>query len=466
MSIFVRDRSFYSKLLSIAVPASIQGLVSFAVNVTDTVMVGSLGEFSIAGVSLANQFSFLFIITSYGLSAGMGVLTAQFWGKGDRDAVCSGLSITLKISFVFSLTFAIVAGFFPSSIMSIYTNDANVIAEGAAYLSRLSVSFLFLGLTTMISIILRTTGIVKLTLLTNCIALVLNIFFNWMFIFGNLGAPRMGAAGAALATSICRFVEILIVLTFTFRIDKRVRFRFHMLLRWDRDIFRNYLKNGIPVLVSDILLAIGSNLTSVVLGRMGAVVTSAASIANTINQLTLVFLMGVSDSAGVITGNTVGEGKYKQAKEYGKTSLALAVAICIFTVCIILLIKGVIFRPFQIGDRVAKIFNVGEDTERIAGQLIYTLAALSIFSTLAFIQTKGILRAGGDTKFLMVADVLFLWLVSVPLGFLTGLYLKWAPVIVFFFLKSDDVLKCIWCLFRFKSGKWIKNVTIRSDEIV
>ena len=462
MSLLVKERSFYSKLLSIAIPSSLQGLISFGVNVTDTVMVGSLGEFSIAGVALANQFSMLFMITCFGISAGMGVLTAQFWGKGDREAVCAGLSITLKISFAFSLLFVVVAGFFPASVMRIYTTDVNVITEGAAYLEWLSVSYMFLGFTTMITGILRTAGIVKLTLITNSVALVLNIFFNWMFIFGNLGAPRMGTAGAALATLICRTVEIFIIVIFLFIIDKKVRFRPRMLLWWDIDIFRNYLKNGVPVLISDILLATGINMTSVVLGRMGAAVTSAASIANTLNQLNLVFLMGVANAAGVITGNTVGAEKYKEAKEYGKTFLVLTVVISIFAASVILLIRGVIFKPFHIGGGIVKIFSVTEETEKLAGQLIYTLAALSPFWTMSFMLTKGILRSGGDTKFLMIADILFLWLVSIPLGFLTGLYLKWAPFIVFFFLRSDDVIKSIWCLFRFNGGKWIRNVAVRN----
>ena len=465
MRIFVKERSFYSKLLSIAIPTSLQSLITFTVNIADTVMVGSLGEYSIAGVALANQFSFLYQITCFGIAGGMGVLTAQFWGKEDRDAMGAGLSIILKIAMAIGLLFMAVAAFFPSAIMSVYTTDPAVMIEGASYLRWLSVSYLFVGLTTMMSSILRTAGVVKLTLLTNCVALFLNISCNWILIFGNLGAPRMGTAGAALATTICRVVEFAIIAVFLFKIDDKIRFRLHMLLRWDKDIFRNYLKNGVPVIVSDVLLAVGNNMTSIVLGRMGAVVTSASSIANTINQLTSVFLMGVANAAGIITGNTVGAGRYKQAKEYGKTFLALTVGVSIFSVCLILLIRSVIFRPFNIGGNIVKIFNVGEDTEKLAGQIIYTLAGMSVFLTLSNILTKGILRSGGDTKFLMLADVVFLWLVSIPLGFLTGLYLKWTPYIVYFFLRIDEVIKCVWCLFRFNSGKWIRNVAVRGEDL-
>ena len=465
MRLFVKDRSFYSKLLSIAVPTTLQSLITFTVNIADTVMVGSLGEYSIAGVALGNQFSFLYQITCFGIAGGMGVLTAQFWGKEDREAMGAGLSIILKIAFVVGLLFVITTAFFPLSIMTVYTTDPTVRAEGASYLRLLSLAYLFTGMTTMMSSILRTAGVVKLTLFTNCIALVVNISLNWILIFGRFGAPRMGVAGAALATTICRIVEFAIIAIFLLKIDDKIRFRLRMLLHWDKDIFRNYIKNGVPVIVSDILLAVGNNMTSIVLGRMGAVVTSATSIANTINQVTSVFLMGVANAAGIITGNTVGAGRYKEAKEYGKTFLALTVVVSIFAIGLILLIKGFIFKPFTIGGNVVKVFNVGEETENLAGQIIYTLAAMSVFMTLSNVLTKGILRSGGDTRFLMVADVIFLWLVSIPLGFLTGLYLKWAPYLVFFFLRIDEVIKSIWCLFRFNSGKWIRNVAVRGDEI-
>ena len=461
LPLFVKDRSFYSRLVHIAIPISLQGLVVFGVNVTDTVMVGSLGENSIAGVAIANQFSFLYQITCFGIAGGMGVLTAQFWGRKDREAIGAGLSIIMKLASAFGLLFLMAAAFFPQFIMGVYSTDKPVIAEGAAYLRWLSLGYLFLGLTTMIASTLRTVGVVRLTLLTNCIAFVLNIFLDWMLIYGELGAPRMGVAGAALATTICRAMEIIIVLFFLLKMDSRIRFRPHMLFRWDRDIFRNYLKNGVPVIVSDIFLGVGGNMTSVVLGRMGAVVMSATAIANVIYQLVQVFLMGVSNASGVITGNTVGAGEYEKAKSYGKTFLILATLISFFAIGSIQLVKDLIFREITIGTITVQAFNIEESTKALAYQLLNTLSIIAIFMTLGNVLTKGILRAGGDTRFLMIADVLFLWVVSVPLGFIAGLYLHWPPYVVFFCLKIDEVIKCIWCLFRFSSWKWIHNVAVR-----
>jgi len=465
MSFLTKDRDFYSKLIHIAIPVTLQSLVMFGVNATDTVMVGSLGEYSIAGVAIANQFSFLYQITCFGIAGGMGVLSAQFWGKKDRDAIGAGLSIILKIAFAFGLLYLVAAARFPKSVMGIYSIDEFVMSEGAAYLRMLSLGYLFTGITIMIASTLRSVGIVMLTLLTNCVALFLNVFLNWVLIFGKLGAPRMGVAGAALSTTICRAVELTIVLIFLFKIDDKIRFRISMMRRWDKDIFKNYRKNGVPVIVSDIFLAVGNNMLSVVLGRMGPAVMSSAAIANTVFQLTSVFLMGVSGASGVIIGNTIGEGAFEKAKEYGKTFLSLTVMVSLFAIVIIQLVKSVIFKEFYIGGAAVQVFNVEDSTKEIAGMLINTLTFITVFMTLSQILTKGILRAGGDTKFLMIADVLFLWIVSVPLGFLTGLYLQWPPYIVFFFLRIDEVIKSIWCMFRFYSWKWIRDVAVRVDAI-
>ena len=461
MGLFVKDRTFYSKLLHIAIPVSLQGLVTFGVNVADTVMVGSLGEYSIAGVAIGTQFTFLYMITCFGIAGGMGVLTAQFWGKKDSEAIGAGLSIILKIAFSVGLLFVFAASVFPRQIMSIYTTDLMVQAEGARYLRVLSVGYLFLGLSVMTASTLRTVGIVKLTLLTNCIALVLSISLNWIFIFGNLGAPRMGVVGAAMTTTISRIVEFSIIFFYLLKKDSRIRYKLRMLLRWDRDIFANYKKNGVPVIVSDIFLAVGSNMVSVVLGRMGAVVMSATAIANMIYQVASVFFMGVSGASGIITGNTIGEGEYEKAKAYGKTFISLAVIVSAVAIVCIQLVKSFIFGEFIISGETVKLFNIGDATRDVAIQLINTLSFIAIFMTLSNMLTKGILRAGGDTKFLMIADVLFLWTVSVPLGFLAGLVFHLPPYIVLFCLRIDEVIKTCWCMFRFFSWKWIRNVAVR-----
>lgn len=450
LTVFKQENDFYKKMLAIAIPITLQNLITIGINMADTMMLGSLGEVALSASALANQFSFIFLVIHYGLSGGAGVLTGQFWGKGDKESIGKTLSMMFKISAIFCFGFFILGQFFPEQIMRIYTPDIDVIREGSKYLKILSFAFLVQGFSTIAIGILRTVGVVKLALLSTSISFFANIFLNWMFIFGNLGAPRLGAAGAAVGTLISRIIEFSIVITYLLFIDKKIQFKFKSLFKHDNEIFKDYIKHGTPVLISDFILVIGLNMLSVIMGRMGSEMVAANSINTVLQQFCTVFLMGVSNASGVIIGNTVGAKEYDKAQEYSKTFLGLAIMIgCISGILIFSL------KNFMIG-----FYDVSGRTKEIAYQLMNTTALIVIFSSVGSTLTKGVLRAGGDTKFLMKADVLFLWLLAIPLGFIAGVVLNLPAGIVFFCLKIDEVIKALWCTKRLLLDKWIKNVTL------
>lgn len=449
IDVFKRESSFYKKMLAIAIPITLQNLINIGINMADTMMLGSLGETALSASALANQFAFVFLVLHFGLAGGAGVLTGQFWGKGDNESISNTMSIMFKLSAAISILFFILGQFFPEAVMKIYSIDAEVIIEGAKYLKILSFAFLMQGFSLIAIGIFRTVGVVKLALISTSVSFVLNIFLNWMFIFGNLGAPRLGTAGAAVGTLFSRIVEFLIVIIYLLFIDKKIRFKLKSLLHFDTKIFKDYLRHGTPVLISDFILIIGLNMLAIIMGRMGSDMVSANSITSTIQQLATVFMMGVANASGVIIGNTVGAGEYDKAQEYGKTFAAISVVIGI---CAGLLI-------FSSKNLVLSIYNVSESTKMITRQLMTTSAIIVTFQALSSTLTKGVLRAGGDTKFLMIADVIFLWLVSIPLGAAAGLWLNLSPGIVLFCLKIDEVIKALWCSKRLLANRWIKNVT-------
>ena len=327
LTVFKQENDFYKKMLAIAIPITLQNLITIGINMADTMMLGSLGEVALSASALANQFSFIFLVIHYGLSGGAGVLTGQFWGKGDKESIGKTLSMMFKISAIFCFGFFILGQFFPEQIMRIYTPDIDVIREGSKYLKILSFAFLVQGFSTIAIGILRTVGVVKLALLSTSISFFANIFLNWMFIFGNLGAPRLGAAGAAVGTLISRIIEFSIVIIYLLFIDKKIQFKFKSLFKHDNEIFKDYIKHGTPVLISDFILVIGLNMLSVIMGRMGSEMVAANSINTVLQQFCTVFLMGVSNASGVIIGNTVGAKEYDKAQEYSKTFLGLAIMI-------------------------------------------------------------------------------------------------------------------------------------------
>ncbi|MGL5694515.1 MAG: MATE family efflux transporter, partial [Peptostreptococcaceae bacterium] len=451
--LLVKDKDFYKKIIQIGVPISLQGLITFSVNMTDTMMLGSLGEITLSAASLANQFCMIFLIINFGLGGGSGVLTGQFWGQKDTKSINKTLSILLKFSFVFAIILMLLAQLIPDKIMSVYTTENSVIEQGSMYLKVISLSFIMQGIAVTSTIVLRTIGAVHVGLMASSCSFIVNIILNYILIFGKFGSPALGIQGAAIGTLVARIIEFIIVALYLLKFDKKIKFKLKYLLQTDKDILSKYIKIGLPVLVSDILLVLGMNMLSVIMGRMGSDMVAANSISNIVNQFTMILLQGISSASAVITGNTIGSGKLEKAQERAVTFLVLSLVFGFIAALIILLSKNFI----------VDFYNVSDNTKEIAYSLLNSTAFIAMFSFTSGILTKGVLRAGGDTKFLMLADILFLWVASIPLGYLAGIVLNLPPGIVFVALKIDEIIKSIWCVKRLLSKKWIKRINQEDD---
>lgn len=383
-----------------------------------------------------------------GISMGASVLTSRFWGMKDNTSLKKTITIMLRFCILLSALFMIATIISPSFLMRIYTNDVEVIKQGVLYYKWMVPCYLLLGLSLTCTIVLRSVGQVKIPLLASIGSFFINIFFNYIFIFGKFGAPRMGTEGAALGTMLGRIMEFSIICTYFFFYDKQIGYRIKDLLMNCKSILKDYISVSIPVFISDMLLAFGNSAVAMVMGRIGTDFVSANSITVVTQQLTTVFIQGVCHSGSIITGHTLGEGKKKKAQEQAYTFLMLGI--------IIGAISGVII--LAISDTVVNYYNITEETKEIAKQLMNSIALILVFQSMNSILTKGVLRGGGDTKFLMLADILFLWVLSIPFGYMAGLVWNLSPYWIYFCLKSDQIVKAIWCVFRLRSGKWIKAI--------
>jgi putative MATE family efflux protein len=445
---FLGDQKFYRDVVQIAVPVTLQSLITVGVNMMDTVMLGRVGETALSASSLANQFINIYHICCMGIGMGASVLTSRFWGMQDIHSLKKAMTIMYRLCLGIGLLFTLLTICFPEFLIAIYTNENAVQMAGVSYFRWSIATYLLLGLSLTSTIVLRSIGQVKIPLFTSIGAFFINVFFNWVFIFGKLGAPRMEVAGAALGTVIARVFEFSMICGYVFLKDKKIGYRVKDLRMKCQDMVGDYLKISIPVLISDSLLAFGNSAVAMVMGHIGEKFISANAITAVTQQLTSVMTQGISNASGIITGQTLGEGNVKRAQDNGYAFLFLGAVLGVVAGLLITLISGPMINYYK----------VTEETKAIAEQLMFSISIIIIFQSTNSILTKGVLRGGGDTKFLMVADILFLWVASIPLGALAGLVWHLPAFWIYFFLKIDQIIKCVWCVFRLKSGKWIKKI--------
>ena len=447
--IITRDKRFYRLLFSIALPIAVQNLITFMVSMVDTLMVGALGEVQLSAVSIANNLFFVLTILMFGLAGGSNIMISQYWGKGNVKTIHKILAIMYRVCLVITGIFIVIALFFPKNFMGIFTTDKAVIDFGASYLRIVSIGYIFYSITNCTIMMLRSVKTVSISIIVYTASLVVNAILNWILIFGNLGAPSLGIKGAAIATVCARITEFSIVLLFMFIYERKIVLRFEHLVKIDKGILKDYVSLCTPVLCNEFLWAIGASMISVIVGRMGTEVVAANSINAVAHQFVTVFIFGMSNATAVIIGNTIGEGKKEKAKEYAKSIGIFSVIMGCISGLMILIIK-----PY-----IVEFYNVSYGTKLIAMNIMTVTAFIIIFQSLASNFMMGVLRGGGDAKFVLVNDLIFMWLVAIPGGFFVAFVLELPVALVFLVIKCDEILKSLTSVYRVLSGKWVNDVT-------
>ena len=463
MKLFQNEPTFYKGVFALALPIALQSLITIGVNMLDTIMVGSLGETALSATSLANSFISIYQIFCMGLGMGASVLVSRYWGmkkaadgheeeagRALKQTVCLMLRLTVGLAALFALATL----FIPSLIMKTYTSDEEIIRLGDIYFRWSVVTYFFLGTSLVSTIVLRSVGQVRLPLYVSIGAFFVNLGANYIFIFGKLGAPRMEVAGAALGTLIARLFEAGMILGYLFGVDKKIGFRLRDLFMKTGSLIGEYIRISIPVLVSDAILAIGNNSVAMVIGHLGAAFVAANAITSVTQQLSTVVIQGVSQAGAIVTGQTLGLGDKKRTMQQGWMFLGLGFALGTISAIFIMAVS----KP------IISAYNVSAETVSIAGQLMAAISLVIIFRATNSIMTKGVLRGGGDTKMLMLTDNIFLWILAIPLGILAGFVFHWPAFWIYIALKSDDIVKTIWCVGRLRSEKWIKKISTGNQK--
>lgn len=449
MKLITRDRSFYRSLIALAIPVALQNLITFAVSFADNLMVGSLGDAAVSGVYMGSQIQTFLQMFSGGIEGAILILAAQYWGKRDVASIKRIIAIGLHFSIAFGLLLTAVCLAIPRPIISLFTDDAGVINDGAIYLRIVCLSYLFFCITQALIASMRSVEVARIGMGVSLISLLVNVSLNYLLIFGKLGFPALGIAGAAIATVISRIVETLVMWIYVTRIDRKLRLRLKELLVSDPILRRDFIRYGLPLIGGNIVWSVNMMANSAILGRFSASVITAASIANTMNSLAYVTMNGMSSAVGIITGKTVGAGKTERMKEYAYTVQLLFLALGLVTGGVITLLKA----PF-----ISLYTGITSEAITYSSQFITVLSITMIGTCYQAAGLFGLVKSGGDIGFVFKNDTIFVFLVVLPSAIIASML--GAPAwVVYACLKCDQILKCFVAVVKINRFDWMKNLT-------
>lgn len=448
------DRHFFTQMFRLALPITLQNFVLSSLNMVDTIMIGGLGERAIAGVGLANQYYFLLNLLLFGIVSGSSIFTAQYWGSRDIKNIRKVLGICIVTGGTGALVFTLAGLLFPTQIVGIFSKDQSVILLANDYLRIVLFSYVIMAVSFAYSFSLRSTGDVKTPLVASVIALGTNTVLNYLLIYGHFGFPKMGVAGAALATVISRVLELSLLLLTVYSGNTVLAASFRELFAQSADFVRQFFKVTLPVILNEAMWGLGMTLYALAFARMGTDVFASTNITGTIEKIMWVVFFGLGNACSVMIGNKIGSGDEKEVFLYAKRFAILGPAAAVVIGAIIIFMTPLLLTPYKVSPMVLEYARLN---------LLVTCLFLWI-KVFNYVNVVGVLRSGGDTTFCLLLDTGGVWLIGIPMAFIGGLVLDLPIYVVYALVNIEEVVKFIIGIPRLVSKKWINNLTAESGN--
>ena len=445
---FLRDKTFMRTMLGLALPIAFQQLITASLNMVDVLMVGQLGEASIAALGLANQVFFLLILFLFGVTSGMAIFTAQYWGQGDVESIRKVLGISLMVALGVGLLFMLAATLIPGTIMSFYTEDPEVIELGVSYLRIVGFSYMFMAITTSYFAVLRSITLVKMTMVITIIALFLKTGLGYLLIFGVGGLPALGVRGAAIGTTFGWIFEALLTLFLVYKLKTPLAANPITFFNFSRPFLGRVLKTAMPAAINEVFWSVGITVYNAVYARIGTDAIAAVQINATVEEIAYVLFIGLGNACAVMIGNKIGEGGKEDAFEYGRRFLFLVIFMAVFSGGIILLLR----------DPIIGLYEISESAANNARTLMLIFSLTAWLRSINFILFVGVLRAGGDTRFAMFMEIFSIWVIGVPAALIGGFVLKLPVYGVYLMVFLEEIVKVFIITWRYRSRKWIHDL--------
>ena len=452
----LEKKQFLLYAIQLAFPIMIQNLISTLVNSADTIMLGYVSQTAMAASSLANQYTFVLFCFYYGLSAGTSVLCAQYWGKGDKQTVERILGLASRAVILISLIFFSISFFFPGAIMRLFTSSPETIHEGIRYLRVLSFSFIFMGFSQIFVSALRSVGKVVFPSVIYVVSLLVNVLLNATFIFGLFGLPKLGVIGVALGTVSARVVEAVMCIVYS-AVSRDVKIKLENLFRSSGVLFKDFIKISAPAVINDLVWGVAASTFTAILGHIGDDMVAANAVAVMVVNMGAIVCRGFANATTIIVSQTLGENRMEDTKVYASRMLRLTFVVSLLGCGVILAIRPLMLRFYSDKLTPTALSYLGilmiMTTWRLVGEAVNTCLICGCF------------RGGGDSKFGMILDTIFMWGVAVPLMAVAAYVLKLPPIWVYFVMNLDELEKMPFIFIHYFKHKWMKNITRDQKEL-
>lgn len=443
-----QNKALYQKILFITLPIILQNLLSAAVSSADVLMLNYVGQDSLSAGSLATQYSGLAFMFFYGIGTGVTMLCAQYWGKGDINAMHKVEGIAMRFSLIIAGILALSTALIPETLMRVFTNEEALIVLGGRYLRVVAPCFIFWAVTEVYLAVLRSAGRVSISTAIEVVALGSNVILNAVLIFGLFGAPRMGIMGVALATTISRGLSFFLCLIVSVK-SENVKMVVRPIFERHPQLSKDFITMALPAVGNDMVWSLAFAMYSVILGHLGSDVVAANSIVSVVRNLGSVFCFAIGSAAGIIVGQILGENQIEEGKKAGRIMLRLSVYTGILGGLIVLALVPTAMKYAMISEQALKYLRF------MLFINVYYIMGTAVNTTLI----AGVFRAGGDSRFGFVCDTIDMWVYAVPLGFFAAFVLILPVEAVYFLLCTDEFVKWPWVFKHFFSYKWAKNIT-------
>lgn len=450
MAFFTKERSFYKTFISLWGVLVLNNVIVLGVNLADNIMLGAYSEPALSGAAACNQLQFIFQQVIFGLGNTAVLLGSQYWGEKKLKPIKNIAASALICGVLFSLVLFILTSAFPYQTVGIFTKSEVIKQQGVEYLSVIKYTYPVFAVTNILLACLRSVESVKIGFRVSVMTLIVNISLNYVLIFGKLGFEPMGAKGAATATLISRIAELLFVVIHIMFIEKNLRLSFGDMVKTDLPLFKKYALSSIPFVLTDGLFGVSTALQTVILGHMSDAAIAANSVSTTLYQVLKVAAIGSSAASAVIIGKSIGQGKsLDKIKEYSRSLQVIYVGVGLATSVLLFLLRTPIIS----------LYNISSEAVSLADGFLLVLCVTCIGTAYQMPTNTGIVRGGGDSKFVLKLDIVAIWCIVLPLSFCAAFRWHWHPIAVIACLNADQVFKCLPVFIKANSYNWVKKLT-------